>query len=100
MPQMSLSRSQIQEIYSNRTDSYNLLISAFRYPQGMRAFLAASGILRAGLRVLDAGCGFGGATFALMDALQRKGLSYEILDAFDLTPAMLSQFHACPYRKL
>ena len=60
----------------------------------MRAFLAASGLLRAGLRALDAGCGFGAATFALMDALHWKGLEYEILDAFDLTPAMLSRFRA------
>ena len=94
MPRMSLSRPQIQEIYSNRTDSYNLLISAFRYPQGTRAVLAESGVLRSGLRVLDAGCGFGAATFAFVDALHSKGLNYEILDAFDLTPAMLFRFRA------
>ncbi len=89
---MPLSQSEIQEIYTNRIDSYGFLISSFRYPQGMRACLAASGLLRAGLRVLDAGCGFGAATFAFVEALQRKNLKYEILDAFDLTPAMLSRF--------
>src|ERR1700693_6130066 len=89
---MQLTRSEVQRIFSTRTETYNSFISAFRYPQGLRALLQASGLLRSGLRILDAGCGFGVATFALLEAMARRGLQYESIHAFDLTPAMLSRF--------
>src|SRR6267143_3054653 len=91
---MQLTRSEVQQIFSTRTETYNSFISAFRYPQGIRALLQASGLLRPGLRVLDAGCGFGVATFAFLEAMARRGLQYESIHAFDLTPAMLSRFQA------
>jgi ubiquinone/menaquinone biosynthesis C-methylase UbiE len=87
-----LTRSEIQHIYSTRAESYNSFISVFRYPQGIRAILQASDLLRPGLRVLDAGCGFGVVTFALLEAMERRNLNYESIHAFDLTPAMLSRF--------
>lgn len=87
-----LTRSEIQEIYSARIDPYKFLISWFRYPQGIRTVLETSGVLRTELRVLDAGCGFGAATFAFVEALRNKDLGYCAIDAFDLTPAMLSRF--------
>ena len=87
-----LTRSEIQHIYSTRTESYNSFISVFRYPQGIRAILQASDLLRPGLRVLDAGCGFGAVTFAFLEAMGRRSLNYESIHAFDLTPAMLSRF--------
>jgi 2-polyprenyl-3-methyl-5-hydroxy-6-metoxy-1,4-benzoquinol methylase len=89
-----LTRSEIQHIYSTRTESYNSFISVFRYPQGIRAILQGSDLLRPGLRVLDAGCGFGVVTFALLQAMERRNLNYESIHAFDLTPAMLSRFQA------
>ena len=42
--------------------------------------------------MLDAGCGFGMVTFALLDALQQRNFDYQRVDAFDLTPAMLARF--------
>ena len=87
-----LTRSEIQHIYSTRTESYNSFISTFRYPEGIRALLQASDLLQPGLRVLDAGCGFGVVTFAFLEAMERRGLKYESIHAFDLTPAMLSRF--------
>jgi cyclopropane fatty-acyl-phospholipid synthase-like methyltransferase len=60
----------------------------------MRALLERSGLLRPKLRVLDAGVGFGTATFALLDALRAKDVAAQAIDAFDLTPAMLDQFQA------
>jgi ubiquinone/menaquinone biosynthesis C-methylase UbiE len=87
-----LTRSEVQHIYSTRTESYNSFIYVFRYPQGIRAILQASDLLRPGLRVLDAGCGFGVVTFALLEAMERRNLNYESIHAFDLTPAMLSRF--------
>jgi 2-polyprenyl-3-methyl-5-hydroxy-6-metoxy-1,4-benzoquinol methylase len=87
-----LSRSEVQLFFSTRTETYNSFISAFRYPQGIRALLQASDLLRPGLRVLDAGCGFGVVTFAFIEAMASRGLNYESIHAFDLTPAMLSRF--------
>ena len=42
--------------------------------------------------MLDAGCGFGMATFSLLKVLREKNLDYRTIDAFDLTPAMLTRF--------
>lgn len=44
------------------------------------------------MKVLDAGCGFGTATFALLDALRAQNIAPGPIDAFDLTPAMLARF--------
>ncbi|MEX2204957.1 MAG: class I SAM-dependent methyltransferase [Myxococcota bacterium] len=63
-----------------------------RYPQGLRAFFVASPLLAEGLRVLDAGCGTGAVTLALVGALRRRGLAPGPIHAFDLTPAMLERF--------
>jgi ubiquinone/menaquinone biosynthesis C-methylase UbiE len=90
---MSLSRSDVQEFYTKSIDRYASFISAFQSARGMQALLQGSKLLRAGLRVLDAGCGFGMVTFALLEALREKNLDYETIDAFDLTPAMLARFH-------
>src|SRR5579875_438401 len=89
---MSLSRSSLQVLYTRSIDHSSYFIAAFQSSQGVRALLQSSHLLRAGLRVLDAGCGFGMATFALLEALRQKNLDYEAIDAFDLTPAMLKRF--------
>lgn len=79
-------------LFSVRHDSYARFIRAVRYPQGLRAFFLHDPALRAGLRVLDAGCGTGAVTLALLGALERRGLRPQALHAFDLTPAMLEHF--------
>lgn len=89
---MPLSRSAIQELYTVGIDRYSSFIGCFRSPQAIQALLQGSDLLRPGLRVLDAGCGFGMVTFALLEALRRKNFDYQSVDAFDLTPAMLSRF--------
>jgi ubiquinone/menaquinone biosynthesis C-methylase UbiE len=94
-----LTRSEVQQFFSTRTEAYNSFISAFRYPQGIRALLQTSDLLRPGLRVLDAGCGFGVVTFAFIEAMASKGLKYESIHAFDLTPAMLSHFQTSLYTR-
>src|SRR5260370_6964245 len=85
-----LSRSEVQQFFSTRTETYNSFISAFRYPQGIRALLQASDLLQPGLRVLDAGCESGVVTFAFIEAMTSRRLKYESVHAFDLIPAMLS----------
>jgi ubiquinone/menaquinone biosynthesis C-methylase UbiE len=82
----------IQRLYTERLDAYRRFISFFRSRDAIRALLESSGILGPQVRALDAGAGFGTATFALLDALRHRGMEPEAIDAFDLTPAMLAQF--------
>ena len=70
---MLLSRSAVQELYTRRIDRYGSFIAAFQSSQGTLALLRRSHLLRAGLRMLDAGCGFGMVTFALLEALRGEG---------------------------
>ncbi len=71
---MPLSRSSVQEVYTTGIGCYSSFINAFQSPQGIQALLRRSHLLRPGLRVLDAGCGFGMATFALLEALRERNL--------------------------
>lgn len=89
---MALSRSAVQGLYTTAIDRYSSFIAAFQSRQGIQALLGSSPVLRTGLRVLDAGCGFGMATFALIEVLRQRNLGYRSIDAFDLTPAMLCRF--------
>lgn len=91
---MFLNHSAVQELYTKRIDGYSSFIATFQSPQGMQALLRRSPLLRPGLRVLDAGCGFGMVTFAFLEALREKNLDYKTIDAFDLTPAMLARFRS------
>jgi cyclopropane fatty-acyl-phospholipid synthase-like methyltransferase len=89
---MSLSRLAVRDLYTRGIDRYSSFIAAFQSPQGIRELLQRSSLLRSGLRVLDAGCGFGVMTFAFLEALRQKNLDYKSIDAFDLTPAMVCRF--------
>lgn len=91
---MSLNRSDVQDLYTKSIDRYASFIAAFQSPLAMQALLRTPSLLRDGLRVLDAGCGFGMVTFALLKALREKNLDYKAIDAFDLTPAMLTRFRS------
>ncbi|HYG98340.1 MAG TPA: class I SAM-dependent methyltransferase [Terriglobales bacterium] len=89
---MALSRSDVQNLYTTGINHYKRFISLFQSPQAIESLLKRSTLLRPGMRVLDAGCGFGVATFALVNTLQQLHFDYARIDAFDLTPAMLSRF--------
>jgi cyclopropane fatty-acyl-phospholipid synthase-like methyltransferase len=91
MPSQS---ATVQTLYTERLSAYEAFISFFRSQDAIRALLEHSGLLRPKLRVLDAGAGFGTATFALLDALRAKNMDAQAIDAFDLTPAMLDRFQA------
>ena len=81
-----------KSLYSKKVDTYALFVSTFFYPQGLRAFFKTSVLLRDNLRVLDAGCGTGIVTFALVDALRYHNYSFCTVHGFDLTPVMLARF--------
>jgi SAM-dependent methyltransferase len=78
-----------ERFFRERHATYARFIRWVRYPQGLRAFFMASPLLRSGLRILDAGCGTGALTFAVHDALVRRGFTTRAFHAFDLTPEML-----------
>jgi ubiquinone/menaquinone biosynthesis C-methylase UbiE len=82
----------IQRLYTEKLSAYRTFISFFRSRDAIRALLESCGVLGPKLRALDAGAGFGTATFALLDALRHRGLEPEAIEAFDLTPAMLVRF--------
>ncbi len=88
---MNLTSDPLQ-LFSDRSERYVRFIRFVRYPQGIRAYWLRSSLLRAGLHVLDAGCGTGVVMLALRDALVRRGLQPGTMHAFDLTPAMLERF--------
>jgi SAM-dependent methyltransferase len=90
----SRSTEDVKTLYTARLNTYRAFISFFRSRNGIRALLERSELLRPRLRVLDAGAGFGTVTFALLDALSHRSIAPHIIDAFDLTPAMLEQFKA------
>jgi ubiquinone/menaquinone biosynthesis C-methylase UbiE len=85
-------RSVVQELYTRKIDRYSTFVTVFRSQRGIQALLRRSHLLRPGLRVLDAGCGFGMVTFAFLEALREENFDYKSIDAFDLTPAMLRRF--------
>lgn len=82
----------VERLYTEKIDTYLSFNAVFRTPQALLAFFKASDFIRPDLRILDAGCGTGAATFALLRALRRGGLEYRCIHAFDLTPAMLDRF--------
>lgn len=83
----------VRDLYTKRLGAYAAFVGLFRSREGLRALLAKdTEILRPRMRVLDAGCGFGLATFALLDAARQCNIEAPSVDAFDLTPAMLDRF--------
>jgi ubiquinone/menaquinone biosynthesis C-methylase UbiE len=85
-------RMDARTLYTKRVDAYVNFNSLFRAAHAYRAFFRTYDRLHPGMRILNAGCGTGMDALALISALRRRGLGYQTLDAFDLTPAMLERF--------
>ena len=91
--EMTQSRAWVVEkLYTRKLTTYRRFISFFRSRDALRTLFDDSGLVRTNLRILDAGAGFGTATFALLAALRSRNVYPDVVDAFDLTPAMLAQF--------
>lgn len=82
----------VEKLYTEKLTTYRRFISFFRSRDALRTLFESARLLRPNLRILDAGAGFGTATFALLDALRRGNIESETIDGFDLTPAMLARF--------
>ena len=81
-----------RDLYTGRAGLYSVWMKLFRHQQALRSLFEISGVLRSDLRILDAGCGSGATTLALISALRHQGYDYCSIDGFDLTPAMLTRF--------
>ena len=81
-----------RDLYTGRAGLYSVWMKLFRHQQALRSLFEISGVLRSDLRILDAGCGSGATTLALISALRHRGYDYRSIDGFDLTPAMLTRF--------
>jgi len=84
----------VEKLYTERLTTYRRFISFFRSRNALRILIEGAGLLRPNLRILDAGAGFGTATYALLDAFRHRHIDPETIDGFDLTPAMLARFRA------
>lgn len=89
LPRMN---ADVKRLYTERLDAYLSFNAVFRYAEALKAFFRSYDGLGAGLRILDAGCGTGTASVALVEALRARGLDYKSIDGFDLTRAMLERF--------
>src|SRR5215475_9163783 len=83
-----------EKLYTESLTTYRRFISFFRSRDALRTLFEYTGLLRPNLRILDAGAGFGTATFSLLEAFRRRHIHPETIDGFDLTPAMLARFRA------
>ena len=92
MPDNPNFEMDVKSLYTDQVDSYISFSNGFRYLEGLRAFFLSSDLIRPDMRVLDAGCGTGFLTIALVHALRTTGYDYEFIHGFDLTPAMLERF--------
>ena len=84
--------TDVVQLFTAKHGTYDRFLQSVRYPQGLRTFFRGSPLFRAGMRILDAGCGTGVVTLALQEALSDRGMRPALVDAFDLTPAMLRRF--------
>jgi ubiquinone/menaquinone biosynthesis C-methylase UbiE len=71
---------------------YDFFVHLFLYPQGIRSFVFKEIPLRAGEKILDAGCGFGILSQAVARKIAQEGIAGVKQHAFDLSADMLDRF--------
>jgi ubiquinone/menaquinone biosynthesis C-methylase UbiE len=86
--------SDAEALYTARDRLYSGWMSIVRHEQAVRALLEHTAVVRPNMRMLDAGCGPGAATFGVLESLKKRRSEHATIDAFDLTPAMLERFQA------
>ena len=81
-----------EKLYAARAGLYDRMISLIGHERSLEDFFRANIAFNDGMSVLDAGCGSGAATAAVLHAAGPAGPSMRVR-AFDLTPAMLNRYH-------
>ena len=81
-----------KEFYTKRLRLYNAMTGLVRHKRSLKNFLIKKNILKSGMKILDAGCGSGALTKALIEIADEADLSGMEFFGFDLTPAMLNDF--------
>jgi SAM-dependent methyltransferase len=90
MPNPLPESREVEAFFSRRASIYqNAVVRLLGYGWGLGVLLAHGRYLRAGARVLDAGCGTGALTRGLVRIRRAEALQGTTFHAFDLTPAML-----------
>lgn len=84
---------RVERLYEKRAGYYDILSETARRRRSFREFFSQDDNLpESGSRVLDAGCGTGLITQAIVGVLDQKKIDGVALHGFDLTPAMLAKF--------
>jgi SAM-dependent methyltransferase len=73
--------ADVKKLYTDQLEAYLSFNSVFRSSEALEKFFRSYDRLRPGMRILDAGCGTGTASFALVKALRSRHLYYRSLDA-------------------
>jgi len=81
-----------KELYTKRSWLYDTMIGVIGHRRSLTKFFLRGDYLRPAARILDAGCGSGAVTQALLAAAEVKNIHDLELYGFDLTETMLDTF--------
>jgi ubiquinone/menaquinone biosynthesis C-methylase UbiE len=80
-------------IYDNTVcKRYKILVNAFFYPHGIRDFVQKRIPIKNNDKILDAGCGYGILSKAILEKVKRERLTGVEQHAFDISADMLDAF--------
>lgn len=88
----SNSPSPIHDLYTNRVDLYEWMIRLSKYKEALTRLFISRSLPQDGMRVLDAGCGTGEVTRAVIESAKKRNANDVHYYGFDFTPAMLERF--------
>lgn len=82
----------VQVFYTKHARLYDGMSRLLGHQQSMKNFFAENVELKPGMKILDAGCGSGALTKALIEITKEKEVPNISFYGFDFTPAMLKLF--------
>lgn len=81
-----------KELYSKRHYFYDAMIAILGHKRSLKNFFSKGNYLKPKQKILDAGCGSGAITKALIEIAGREHINGIDFYGFDLTPAILGSF--------
>lgn len=86
---------RVQAFYQQRAKQYQrFFVDFLQWEKVLERFFTDNDLLRASMKVLDAGCGTGSVTKVLYRLARQNEMNDISFYGFDLTPAMLALFQA------